>query len=75
MKHQNYALKCLAALAAGAALTLMPLRAVDFHVTTAQELQNALTLAAANGADDVIYLTNGYYWRVESSQEAIKLLI
>lgn len=36
-------------------------RAVDFHVTTAQELQNALTLAAANGADDNIYLTNGYY--------------
>ena len=24
-------------------------RAVDFHVTTAQELQNALTLAAAHG--------------------------
>ena len=36
-------------------------RAVDFHVVTAQDLQNALTLAAANGADDVIYLTNGYY--------------
>jgi len=35
--------------------------AVDFHVATAQELQNALTLAAANGADDIIYLTNGYY--------------
>ena len=35
--------------------------AMDFHVTTAQELQNALTLAAANGADDNLYLTNGYY--------------
>ncbi len=35
--------------------------AVDFHVTTAQELQNALTLAAANGADDTIYLAAGYY--------------
>ena len=35
--------------------------AVDFHVTTAQELQNALTLAAANGADDNIYLAAGYY--------------
>lgn len=35
--------------------------AADFHVSTAQELQNALTLAAANGADDVIYLANGYY--------------
>ena len=35
--------------------------AVDFHCVTAQDLQNALTLAAANGADDNIYLTNGYY--------------
>jgi len=35
--------------------------AVDFHVTTAQELQNALTFAAANGADDNIYLAAGYY--------------
>ena len=35
--------------------------AVDFHVATAQDLQNALTLAAANGMDDNIYLTNGYY--------------
>ena len=42
-------------------LAAAPARAVDFNVTTAQELQNALTLAAANGADDVIYLTNGYY--------------
>ena len=30
-------------------------------MTTAQELQNALTLAAANGADDNIYLAAGYY--------------
>src|SRR5438552_3278676 len=36
-------------------------RAVDFHVATAQDLQNALTQAANNGADDIIYLTNGYY--------------
>jgi hypothetical protein len=36
-------------------------RAVDFHVATAQDLQNALTLAAANGANNNIYLTNGYY--------------
>ena len=35
--------------------------AVDFHVTSAQELQTALTLAAANGADDTIYLAAGYY--------------
>ena len=36
-------------------------RAVDFHVATAQDLQNALTLAAANGANNNIYVTNGYY--------------
>lgn len=36
-------------------------RGADFHVTTAQELQNALTLAAANGAADNIYLAAGYY--------------
>src|ERR1039458_5331099 len=36
-------------------------RAVDYHVATAQDLQNALTLAAANGANNNIYLTNGYY--------------
>ena len=33
----------------------------EFHVSTAQQLQNALTVAASNGADDNIYLTNGYY--------------
>lgn len=52
----------LASLGMAALLTLPgAARAVDFHVTTAQELQNALTLAAANGATDNIYLTNGYY--------------
>jgi len=61
MKHHTYALKCFAALVAGTVLTLMPVRAVDFHVATGQDLQNALTLAAVNGADDNIYLTNGYY--------------
>lgn len=35
--------------------------AADFHATTAQEFQNALTLAAANGAADTIYLAAGYY--------------
>jgi hypothetical protein len=40
---------------------VQPVRATDFHVTTAQELQSALTLAAANGADDNIYLAAGYY--------------
>ena len=46
-----------------AALTgwVMPGMAVDFHVATAQDLQNALTLAAANGADDFIYVAAGYY--------------
>jgi hypothetical protein len=34
---------------------------VSVHVSTAQELQNALTSAAANGADDVIYLGGGRY--------------
>ncbi|MEI6608049.1 MAG: right-handed parallel beta-helix repeat-containing protein, partial [Verrucomicrobiota bacterium] len=43
-----------------AAFTL-PVFAVDHHVTTAQELQNALTTAAANAADDSIYLAAGYY--------------
>jgi hypothetical protein len=52
----------LAGLGLAALLTLPgAARAVDFHVTTAQELQNALTLAAANGADDAIYLAAGYY--------------
>jgi predicted outer membrane repeat protein len=35
--------------------------AVDFHVATAQGLQNALTVAANNGTNNSIYLTNGYY--------------
>jgi len=36
-------------------------QAVDFHVTSAQALQNALTLAAANGSDNNVYLAAGYY--------------
>ena len=53
----NASLPCALALllSAGAA------RGTDFHIATAQDLQNALTLAAANGADDLLYLTNGYY--------------
>ena len=35
--------------------------AVDFHVATAQDLQNALTLSAANGADNIVYLAGGFY--------------
>jgi hypothetical protein len=38
-----------------------PARADDFHVTTAQELQSALTQAAGNGVADTIYLAAGYY--------------
>ncbi|MGD0260753.1 MAG: right-handed parallel beta-helix repeat-containing protein [Verrucomicrobiota bacterium] len=49
----------LGALALAAACAQV--RAVDFHCATAQDLQNALTLAAANGANNNIYLTNGYY--------------
>ena len=45
----------LALLAAGAA------RAADFHVAAAQDLQNALTTAAGNGANNNIFITNGYY--------------
>ena len=51
----------LATFTAATLLGLAPTRAVDYHVTTAQELQNALTSAAANGADDNIYLAAGYY--------------
>lgn len=36
-------------------------RAVDYHVATAQQLQNALTLAAATSVSNNIYVTNGYY--------------
>ena len=36
-------------------------RAAEFHVTTAQELQNALTAAAANGEGDTVYVAAGYY--------------
>ena len=53
-------------LALPAAVTLVLLaasaaRAADFHVATAQALQNALTTAAGNGANNNIWLTNGYY--------------
>lgn len=36
-------------------------RADVFHVSSAQELTGALTVAEANGVADTIYLTNGYY--------------
>ena len=49
----------LAALAL--ALACPQLRATDYHVATAQALQNALTLAANNGVNNNIYLTNGNF--------------
>lgn len=56
--NRNFSL-CL--LAVGLLILQLPLRAVDFHVATAQDLQNALTLAAANGSDNNLYLAAGYY--------------
>lgn len=52
----------LPALAAAAILVATSGQAIDFHVATPQQLQTALTLAAANGAaTNNLYLTNGYY--------------
>ena len=50
-----------AALVTLAVMAAETARAAVFNVSTAQQLQSALTVAAANGADDTIYLTNGYY--------------
>lgn len=47
-------LGCAVALAGAA-------QAAEFHVTTAQELQTALTAAASNGEGDTILLAAGYY--------------
>lgn len=54
MRHAM--LGCLLAVGCAAAA-----RAAEFHVTTAQELQNALTAAAANGEGDTVYVAAGYY--------------
>lgn len=43
------------------ALTCQQLRATDYHVATAQDLQTALSLAAASTVSNNIYMTNGYY--------------
>lgn len=56
--HQKMAI-LLSALALGVACERAA--AVDFHVSTAQGLQSALFAAAHNGANNNIYLTNGYY--------------
>lgn len=55
--------ECSSGAVAVSALLVLPLasRAVDFHVATAQELQNALTLAAASSVSNNIFVTNGYY--------------
>jgi hypothetical protein len=42
-------------------LVTTPALAIDFHVTTPQEFQVALTAAASNGASDTIYLEAGVY--------------
>ena len=59
METKSYSLNP-ALMACVAVLAAMSARAVDFHVATAQALQNALTLAAANGANNTIYVTNGH---------------
>jgi predicted outer membrane repeat protein len=52
----------LAAVAVWALLLVAaPCRAADFHVANANALQSALTTAAGNGADDVIYVAAGNY--------------
>ena len=53
--------RALASLTLLAAVSLNSARAVDFHVAKAQDLQNALYTAAHNGANNNIYITNGYY--------------
>ena len=41
---------------------IAPCMAFEFHVTTAQELQSALSTAAANGTDDTVFLSAGTYF-------------
>lgn len=59
MKTKPYFLNP-AVMASVAMLAAVAARA-DFHVATSQDFQNALTSAAANGANNNIWLTNGYY--------------
>ena len=60
MKTKSHFLK-LAVIACVAMLGATVARAVDFHVATAQDLQNALAVASGNGANNNLWLTNGYY--------------
>ncbi len=53
--------KLLLMAAAAALCGPMAARAADYHVATAQDLQTALTTAAASSVSNNIYLTNGYY--------------
>lgn len=53
--------KCLAVALAVAGLSATASAQDVFHVATAQDLQNALTTAAGDGADNIIFVTNGYY--------------
>jgi len=61
MKLIDRSVKASAVVVLGAWFALTSARAVDFHVATAQALQNALTTAAGNSTDNVIYLGAGYY--------------
>ena len=61
MKTKSHFLK-LAVIACVAMLAAVAARAGDFHVAIAQDFQNALAAASANGApNNNIWLTNGYY--------------
>ena len=60
-KRCNRVFRRLTALLVLATFSVNIARAVDYHVSTAQALQNALTLAASDGANNNIYITNGYY--------------
>ena len=61
VKLRNQVSRGLAALLVLATFGVSIACAVDYHVSTAQALQNALTLAASDGANNNIYVTNGYY--------------
>jgi len=43
-------------------VSVNPALAMEFHVTTATELQVALTTAQSNGGDDTIFLSSGTYY-------------
>jgi hypothetical protein len=61
MKKTPYCGCLLLLVSVNVALSPMAVRALDYHVNSAQTLQNALTLAAASSVSNNIYVTNGYY--------------